>query len=416
MRIGIFTSAYPGINGTGGIPVYTHSLATGLVQLGHEAHVLFHDDQARSMTLEGVQLHGLKTRHAHVVARWLRGSRENVETSFAAFRLCRKYGLDAFEFPNFDAMGVPFGAISRVAHTIGGPQGRPPVPPPMIVRLHTSTKECQVIENRPLKFADHFDVWRESAQCDRAAALVVSTRAHGKHMASELRIDANRIGLVPLGLPDIAPAHLREPRPRRTPPTIVYVGRLEPRKGTIDLFEAVPRVLARVPDARFIFCGSDRPLAPGNITHAAWLEKNLPADARAHIELTGFVDDETRERLVAEADVFCAPSLYESFGLIFLEAMRIAVPVIGTHAGGIPEVVTDGETGLLVKPQAPSEIAAAIIDLLTNEPKRLQIAAAGRRSFVEKFSNIAMAKRTVAHHEELIERRRAGHKKSRAVA
>ncbi|HVH43460.1 MAG TPA: glycosyltransferase family 4 protein [Labilithrix sp.] len=392
MRIGIFTSAYPGINGTGGIPVYTHSLATGLVQLGHEAHVLFHDDEGRSMTLEGVQLHGLKTRHAHVVARWLRGSRENIETSLAALRLSRKYKLDAFEFPNFDAMGVPFGALSRVA-------------PPMVVRLHTSTKECQAIENRPLKFADHFDVWRESAQCDRAAALVVSTRAHGEHMSKELGIDADRIGLVPLGLPDIAPEHLRTPRPRHSPPTVVYVGRLEPRKGTIDLFEAVPRILARVPDARFIFCGNDRPLAPGNISHAAWLEKNLPAEARSHIELTGFVDDATRERLVADADVFCAPSLYESFGLIFLEAMRIAVPVVGTHAGGIPEVVTDGETGLLVKPQSPEEIAAAIIDLLTDEPKRLKLAAAGRRSFVEKFSNLAMAKRTVAHHEALIERR-----------
>jgi glycosyltransferase involved in cell wall biosynthesis len=203
------------------------------------------------------------------------------------------------------------------------------------------------------------------------------------------------------------------PRPRKTPPTVVYVGRLEPRKGTIDLFEAIPRILSRVPDVRFIFCGGDRPLAPGNITHAAWLEKNLPAEARSHIELTGFVDDATRDRLVAEADVFCAPSLYESFGLIFLEAMRIAVPVVGTHAGGIPEVVTDGETGLLVKAQSPQEIAAAIIDLLTNEPKRLKLAAAGRKSFVEKFSNLAMAKRTVAHREELLERKRHG---GRAVA
>ncbi|HVJ90412.1 MAG TPA: glycosyltransferase family 4 protein, partial [Labilithrix sp.] len=298
MRVGIFTSAYPGVNGTGGIPVYTHSLATGLVELGHEAHVLFHDDEGRSLTLDGVHLHGLRTRHAHVVSRWLRGSRENVETSAAALRLCKKYGLDVFEFPNFDAMGVPFAVLGRLA-------------PPMVVRLHTSTAECHAIENRPLKFADHFDVWRERAQCSRATALVVSTRAHGKHMANELGIDADRIALLPLGLPDDTPPHLREPRPKKAPPTVVYVGRLEPRKGTLDLFEAVPRVLEHVKDVRFIFCGADRPLAPGNITHAKWLEKNIPAAARGHIELAGFVDDSTRERLVADADVFCAPSLYE---------------------------------------------------------------------------------------------------------
>lgn len=400
MRVGIFTSAYPGINGTGGIPVYTHSLATGLVALGHEAHVLVHDDKRElepTFTVDGVHLHAIPAPHAPLVARWLRGSRENLATSLAALRLCRRHDLDVFEFPNFDAMGVPFGALRRVA-------------PPMVVRLHTSTAECQAIEGRPRTVADRFDVWREKAQCARAAALVVSTKAHGEHMAKELGIDERRIGLVPLGLPDTAPKELREPRPRATPPTIAYVGRLEPRKGTIDLFEAVPRVLARVPDARFVFCGADRPLAPGNVTHAEWLTRNLPAEARQHVELTGYVDDETRERLVAQADVFAAPSLYESFGLIFLEAMRLAVPVVGTKAGGIPEVVADGETGLLVPPRDPERLAEAIVRLLTDEPTRLRMAAAGRKSFVEKFSNTAMARRTVAHHEELLarDRRRGG--------
>jgi glycosyltransferase involved in cell wall biosynthesis len=355
--------------------------------------VLFHDDEGRTLEREGVQLHGVHTRHAHVIARWLRGSRENVETSLAALRLSKKYGLDVFEFPNFDAMGVPFGAAGRLA-------------PPMVVRLHTSTAECQAIENRPLTMADRFDVWRERAQCNRADALVVSTRAHANHMAKELGISASDIGLNPLGLPDDAPEALRRPRPRKSPPTVAYVGRLEPRKGTLDLFEAIPRVLERVPDARFIFVGGDRPLAPGKITYAEWLKTHMPAAVREKIELLGFVDDATRERVVAEADVFCAPSLYESFGLIFLEAMRVAVPVVGTVAGGIPEVVTDGETGLLVPPQSPERVAAALIDLLTDEPKRLRIAEAGRKSFVDKFSNLAMAKRTVAFHEELISRKR----------
>lgn len=399
MRIGIFSSAYPGINGTGGIPVYTHALATGLVELGHEVHVLIHDDKREldpTFTVDGVHLHAIPAPHAPVIARWFRGSRESVETSVAALRLCRKYGLDVFEFPNFDAMGAPFGAFQRLSRRVA---------PPMVVRLHTSTAECQAIEGRPLTFADRFDVWREKAQCSRATALVVSTKAHAQHMAKELGIDQDSIGLLPLGLPDTAPKELREPRPRSSPPTVVYVGRLEPRKGTIDLFEAVPKVLERVPDARFVFCGADRRLAPpGNITHAEWLERNMPAEVRARVELTGYVDDATRERLVAQADVFAAPSIYESFGLIFLEAMRLAVPVVGTTAGGIPEVVEDGETGLLVPPRDPQRLADAIVRLLTDEPTRLRLAAAGRKSFVEKFSNTAMARRTVAHHEQLLAR------------
>jgi len=396
VRVGIFTSAYPGVNGTGGIPVYTHSLATGLAALGHEPHVLVHDEQGaleRDFVMDGVPLHAVRATHAPVVARWLRGARESLQTSAAAARLCRTYGLDVFEFPNFDAMGVPFAALRRLAA-------------PMVVRLHTSTAECLAIENKRLTVADRFDVWREEAQCRRAAALVVSTAAHGRHMAAELGIDASRIGLVPLGLPDTAPAALQSPRPRKAAPTVVYVGRLEPRKGTLDLLEAVPKVLAKVPGTRFVFCGNDRPLAPGNVKYAEWLRKNLPPAAQAHIELTGYVDDATRERLVAEADVFAAPSLYESFGLIFLEAMRVTVPVVGTTAGGIPEVVAHDETGLLVPPKDPEALAAAIVRLLEDEGDRQRLAAAGRASFVEKFSNLAMAKRTVAHHEALLARLR----------
>jgi glycogen synthase len=394
VRVGIFSSAYPGINGTGGIPVYTHSLATGLVALGHEAHVLVHDEKGEldeHFDVDGVHLHAVRAAHAPVIARWLRGSRESVQTSMAALRLCLRHRLDLFEFPNFDAMGAPFGALRRVA-------------PPMVVRLHTSTAECLAIENKKIVTADRFDIWREHAQCRRAAALVVSTSAHGKHMAEELGIDASAIGLVPLGLPDDARAELRKPRPRKASPTVVYVGRLEPRKGTLDLLEAIPKVLGAVPGARFIFCGNDRPLAPGNVKYGEWVKTHLPAEVQAQIELTGYVDDATRERFVAEADVFAAPSLYESFGLIFLEAMRLSVPVVGTTAGGIPEVVEDGKTGLLVPPRDANRLADAIIRLLKTEEDRVRIAAAGRASFVQKFSNLAMAERTIAHHEALLSR------------
>jgi glycosyltransferase involved in cell wall biosynthesis len=404
MRAGIFSPSFPGINGSGGIPVYTRSLATALVELGHEAHVLIHDETGaldRRFTVDGVHVHTVVPRYARVISRWLRGSRESVQTSLAALRLCRRHDLDWFEFPNFDAMGVPFAALARRAPASLSP-------PPAVVRLHTSTAECLAIEGRPLTVADRFDVWREQAQCARAASLVVSTRAHARHMAGELAVPEERIGILPLGIPDGARPELQAPRPRKTPPTIVYVGRLEPRKGTIDLFHAVPRVLAAVPDARFVVVGVDRPLAPGGLTHAAWLEQNLSPEARARVELTGFVDDAARERLVEEADVFVAPSLYESFGLIFVEAMRVSVPVVGTTAGGIPEVVTHDETGLLVPPKDPERLAAALVRLLTDEPRRLAIAAAGRRRFVEKFSARAMAERTVAHHQETIVATRAG--------
>jgi glycosyltransferase involved in cell wall biosynthesis len=390
VRIGLFSPTYPEINGTGGIPVYTQSLATGLLALGSEVHVLIHDATGRlepSFSRDGVTIHAIRPRYAPLVSRWLPNLRECVETSAAAFRLSVRHGLDVFEFPNFEGMGAALWTAGR---------------PRIVVRLHTSTAECLAIEGRAPSVANRFDVWRERVQCRMADALTVSTAAHRNNMVAELALAEQRISLLPLGLPDASPVRVREPRPRGTPPRVVYVGRLEPRKGTLDLLEAIPKVLASVPDAEFVFVGTDRPKAPGGRTHAQWARENLPASAFARIHLTGFVDEPTRERLLAGADVFVAPSIYESFGLIFLEAMRASVPVIGTTVGGIPEVVEDGVTGLLVPPRDSVRLADAVVRLLTDESLRLRLARTGRRRFTERFSNVAMAERTLTHHHSLL--------------
>ena len=107
-------------------------------------------------------------------------------------------------------------------------------------------------------------------------------------------------------------------------------------------------------------------------------------------------------RHLQSADVFVAPSLYESFGLVFLEAMRWGTPVIGTKAGGIPEIIKDGESGLLVPPGDHAELAAAIASLLNDRQKRLRLGESGRRRVEEEFSATTMAKRTLDFYSSVV--------------
>ena len=224
--------------------------------------------------------------------------------------------------------------------------------------------------------------------------------AHRRQMAEELGIDAARIALIPLGIP-LGRAFER-PRNRSGELTVVYLGRMEKRKGTLDLLKAAPEVLRAVPEARFVLIGADRPHCPGDRTHARYLEEEFPPEVRSRIRLAGRLPDDEVDRLLQSADVFVAPSLYESFGLIFVEAMRWGTPVVGTRVGGIPEIVEDGESGLLVSPGNPAELAGALIALLRDEGRRRRIGEAGRRRVEAEFSAERMAERAVAFYSQAI--------------
>jgi glycosyltransferase involved in cell wall biosynthesis len=210
-------------------------------------------------------------------------------------------------------------------------------------------------------------------------------------MATELSVDSRRIAVMPLGVP-VYPG-FRRPVRLGSDLTVLYLGRLEKRKGTCDLIHAIPQVLGEVPQARFVFIGKDRPHCPGNRTHAQYIRDELVPEVRERIRLEGQLNDQEVDRRLQTADLFVAPSLYESFGLVFLEAMRWGTPVIGTRVGGIPEIVEDGKTGLLVAAECPGELAKAIIALLRNEQRRRDLGEAGRRHVETSFNIERMAKR-----------------------
>lgn len=385
LRIGFYTPNYPGISSEGGIGTYTKQVANALMNAGHEVHVLTKGE--RPVTMDGnVHVHSSSTRHFPIVDRVWPGAGACWRVGRAMERLVQEYRLDIVEFANWEGL-APYFAFRRKV--------------PMVFRLCTSSLESIQIDELPMTRTLRADVNRERLCARMADAIVANSAAHRLTMAEEFGISPERIEVGWLGTDTSLPAQAPV---ERDPKTIVYLGRLERRKGTCDLLRAAELVLREHPDARFVLIGADRPHCPGGRTHAQYLAEDFPAHVRAQVTLAGRLPDEQVQSWLQRATMFVAPSLYESFGLVFVEAMRWATPVVGTTAGAIPEVVEDGKSGVLVPKENPARLAAAICDLLNNPEKRHALGEAGRTRCEAEFSIERMADRFIAIYRGVLSR------------
>ena len=160
-------------------------------------------------------------------------------------------------------------------------------------------------------------------------------------------------------------------------PVVGMAAQFIPRKGHHVLLDAVPSVLEAQSRARFVLFGRG-PLLES--VEARIREEGL---SRA-VSLPGFRDD--LPGLLPCLDVLVHPALMEGLGIILLQASAAGVPIVATRAGGIPEAVADGETGLLVPPEDPAALAEALASLLSHPQRARAMGSAGRRRVLEEFS------------------------------
>jgi glycosyltransferase involved in cell wall biosynthesis len=176
-------------------------------------------------------------------------------------------------------------------------------------------------------------------------------------------------------------------------PLIGTVAILRMKKGYQDLIAAIPRVLAAVPDAHFVFAG--------NGPQRDNIERAL-AEARINdrVHLLGLRSD--IPQVLKSLDVFVLPTHQEALGTSYIEAQAMGVPVIGTRVGGVPDTMIEGETGLLVPPHDPPALADAIIALAGDCERRQRMSAAGRRWVLEEYTVERMAERMHALYERVL--------------
>lgn len=176
------------------------------------------------------------------------------------------------------------------------------------------------------------------------------------------------------------------------------IGHFAPLKGYEDLVRAMPEIIRDIPAARFVIVGEAiYPAYSDYKHHITELVELLGLSDR--VVFAGYRDD--LPVVLSGLDIFVLPSWSEGFGRANLEAMAAGLPIVSTNVGGIPEVVVDGESGLLVPPRDPPALAEAIIKLAQDKNLCKKMGEAGRRR-AEQFTIEKMVDGVVEVYDEII--------------
>jgi glycosyltransferase involved in cell wall biosynthesis len=162
---------------------------------------------------------------------------------------------------------------------------------------------------------------------------------------------------------------------------VLTVGSVGKNKGSFEILKAVPKVIAKDDSIRFVLLGGEE--RPGNMAQLTSIveeEKLAP-----WVQLTGEMEREKVPSFLGFADIFLLPSFWEGMPVTIIEAMRSGLPIISTPVAGIPDMIENGVSGLLINPGSPDEIAEAVLLLKQDKELRQKLAAGARARFEEKF-------------------------------
>jgi glycogen(starch) synthase len=401
VRIAFISYEFPPETGGGGIGTYLAQVTGLLAQAGHDVEVFAGSPDVPSQ----INLpHG--GRLYRIADDRDQGFRAAVMRPFLGVH--QLHPFDVIEGTDFDASAleikraipsIPYvvklhtprfvidelharkpGAWSRLRMTLGALR-RGHWPRPTSIRMQPSARE----EMQALRLADE---------------IAAPSRSIADAALGWTQLDRNRISVFPypfepgpelLGIPAGGATH-----------RITYLGRLEERKGVIDLIDAIPLVLERNPQARFRFVGRSVPHGQSGRDMREVLQARLGRHAGA-VEFLGPRAHHEIPSLLAETDILVAPSHWESFGLVCCEGLAAARAVVASSNGGMAEILANGRYGVLVPPQQPAEIARAILDLLENPSRRAALGNAGRQHVLDQFSARRVIAAQIASYQRAID-------------
>lgn len=395
MKIGLVSFEYPPFHG-GGIGTYAGIMSRWLARSGHQVHVIANGwdgvgagaDPAAG--LDGLTVHRVRGLDAgyHPLAphdrlddplgivcrRFDRSLYWSTLVADELGRVHREVGLEVVEFPECFAEG--YASLRRRA------AGVDLVGLPMVVHLHTPIQDHTELNLGPTHEAWYRRRVRMEEYCIRRADRLSSPST------SLAAIVAGRLGLDPSCRPcDVIPYAMEFDDPPAAaadeptgPPKLLFVGRLEPRKGVVELVEAAVEAMADHPELMVHLIGRDCPAGavPGSMV--AHLRSRIPEAIQSRFVFEGLKPREQvlRRYRAATACVFAAP--WDNFPFTCCEALAAGACVVVSDQGGMAEVVEHERSGLLVPARDPAALAAAIRRVLA-EPglaARLRAAAAAR--------------------------------------
>jgi starch synthase len=246
--------------------------------------------------------------------------------------------------------------------------------------------------------------WCEKVAVESAAAVIaVSDGMRADVLAAYPAVPAERIHVIRNGIdvqeyaPDAGTDVLRRHGVDPSRPMVIFVGRITRQKGLPVLLRAAARL---APEAQLVLCAG-QPDTPELAAEVTALVASLQATRSGVIWIPEMLPKREVIQLLSHATGFACPSQYEPLGIVNLEAMACGTAVVGSRVGGIPEVVADAETGLLVPPDDPAALADALNSLIGDPGRAAAMGAAGRKRAIAEFGWDAIAAQTAALYAEL---------------
>lgn len=358
MRIAFVSYEYPPDTGVGGIATYVRQMALLLSQSRISTEVVCASPQREGRTVESEFLSVTRVK--------CRNTEEFREQSpLVVARLHTERPIDLVEVPEYGAEG-----LYMKRHLPGVP---------LIVKLHTPKfliKELNdfYFDQLPLRKIKRLMMGAYNREKDpefqaiKMADFILSpSRSLVEIVSRRWNIPMERIHHAPN--PYFPNSALLDIAPEDSSNTVLYVGRLETRKGVYNLSKAIPLILSSIPNAQFIFLGRD---SRGPRREAS-MKKVMLKEIGSAASNTRFIDHLPLAEVpsvYAQAGICVFPSLWENFPNVCLEAMSAARPVVASREGGMVDMLEDIHGGIFIDPHSPQSIAQGIIDLLKDKTFR----------------------------------------------
>ncbi len=402
LNVCLVSEEYPPETGWGGIGTYAYNMASGLAELGHRVHVIARGwGQDTFREAGGVRIYRLSIPEpswrwgTSPLSRSLYETRQILLWNHRVNRVVQRIGaaerLDVIEVPEYHAQGLGLALSQRRI--------------PMVVKLHTPSFLCRNL-NGVAAGGSRLDTFisehLEFRLAQQAGLITSPSRKLAEAVSQRWGFDARAIRVIPNPIDD----ELFCPRQDVTPDhkTVLYVGRLERRKGVETLVKTLPLILPTFPETCLRLVGKDHRSGPGGSWMCGCLRQWLRGAGvpERTVEFVGPVDRAALPEAYGRAAVCVVPSLYENFPYTCLEAMACGSAVVASAVGGIPEIITDGVDGVLVPPEAPEALAAAILRLLADPALRHRLGARARTTIGARFNREAICAQTVQAYRSLL--------------
>lgn len=363
MNICIVSLGYMNKSGKSGLGTYAHNMVSGLSELGHEVHVIARTGNNDTIHMKkNVYIHG--TKQKRIRGSWRFEKYLPIDRILCSISLAKKiqeivqkYYIDIVEIPNTYGQGYWYARSRRKI--------------PIVTRMHTAYFLALDANNKRYNLADRIACFMEKKAIVKSDGRTCSTLNHMQNMANICKINKERIAFIPLGVSknknneDSAQYKSKGFK-------ILFVGKLEKNKGIEDLLNIAPKLIDNFSDIYIYLVGAD-----WQNTYYDWFIKKIGKKYLSNVIFLGLLEDNEMYKHYETCDIFVGPSHYESFGLVYLEAMLYKKPVVACNVGGVPDIVQNGETGFLIDAGNLEALFDRITCLYENKNMRVDMGMAG---------------------------------------